>query len=61
MKNKIETWLNRHNIIFNAIHTGTGKPPANAYIDDKGVSCRPEYDGQKAFSQALDLVESLCD
>jgi len=61
MQKKIETWLTRHQIPFDTVYNGAGKPPAHAYIDDKGVSCRPEYDGQKAFGQALSLVESLCE
>ena len=61
MKAKIETWLDRHNLAYTSVHNGQGKPPAHAYIDDKGVSCRPEYDGQKAFTQALGLVAKLCE
>ena len=61
MKAKIETWLDRHSLAYTSVHDGQGKPSAHAYIDDKGVSCRPEYDGQKAFTQALGLVEKLCE
>jgi len=61
MKSRIETWLDRHKIEYDHVHDSEGKPPAHAYIDDKGVSCRPEYDGQKAFTQALGLVEKLCE
>ena len=61
MKAKIETWLDRHNLAYAYVHDGQGKPPAHAYIDDKGVSCRPEYDGQSAFTQALGLVGKLCE
>lgn len=60
METMIRTWLTRHNMSFHHIHTGQGKPPAQAYVDDKGVSCRPEYDGPKAFRQAANLVENLC-
>ena len=61
MKAKIETWLDRHSLAYTSVHNGQGKPPAHAYIDDKGVSCRPEYDGQSAFTQALGLVAKLCE
>ncbi len=61
MKTKIETWLGRHRIEYTRVHDGQGKPPAHVYIDDKAVPCRPEYDGQKAFTQALGLAKKLCD
>ena len=61
MRVKIETWLDKHSLAYTSIHDGQGKPPAHAYIDDKGVSCRPEYEGPKAFTQALGLVEKLCE
>jgi hypothetical protein len=61
MKAKIETWLDRHSLAYSSVHDGQGKPPAHAYIDDKGVACRPEYDGQTAFTLALGLVEKLCE
>ena len=61
MQERIEDWLTRHQIPYDSVHKGEGKPMAHAYVDDKGVSCRPEYDGQSAFGQALSLVESLCD
>lgn len=61
MKMKIKSWLDKHNLAYTAIHDGQGKPPAHAYIDDKAVSCRPEYDGQKAFSTALGLIGKLCE
>ena len=61
MKEKIETWLKRHRIEFTSVHDGPGKPPAHAYIDDKGVACRPEYDGPKAFEIAASLTAKLCE
>ena len=61
MRAKIETWLDKHSLAYTTVHDGQGKPPAHAYVDDKGVSCRPEYEGPKAFTQALGLVEKLCE
>ena len=61
MRDKIEAWLTKHQIEFTSVHDGLGKPPAQAYIDDKGVSCRPEYDGQRAFRDALPHVLKLCE
>jgi len=57
----IEKWLRRHQIEFDSVWAGAGKPPAHAYIDDKAVTCRPEYDGPKAFKSALPLIGKLCE
>lgn len=61
MKGKIEDWLTRHRIEFTSVHDGPGKPMAHAYVDDKGVACRPEYEGQKAFSTAAAITAKLCE
>ncbi len=55
----IEAWLQQHRMPFDDIHTGNGKPLAVAFVDDRGVSCRPEDDGVQAFSAALAGVEKL--
>lgn len=52
-------WLDRHGFAYDEIYTGQGKPFANAYIDDRAVSCRPQDDGEGAFSEALDRVGRL--
>ena len=57
---RIEDWLNEHGFAYDRVHAGQGKPAANAYIDDRGVSCRPMDDGVAAFQQALKLTERLC-
>ena len=61
MKAKIEAWLTRHRIEYSHVYDGAGKPPAHAYVDDKGVACRPEYDGPKAFDMAAALTAKLCE
>jgi hypothetical protein len=55
----IKDWLDQNAIPFDDIYVGQGKPPAQAYIDDRGVSCRPEEDGLAAFEAALSAVKSL--
>ena len=57
---RIEDWLNEHGFAFDHVHTGQGKPAASAYIDDRGVSCRPMDDGVGAFSEALEKTRQLC-
>jgi len=55
----IRDWLETHRVPFDHIHTGSGKPPAQAYIDDRGVACRPEEDGLAAFEVALAAARKL--
>ena len=61
MVNRIAAWLDEHGFAYDEIYTGTGKPPANAYVDDRGVSCRPQQDGIAAFEQSMQLINLLCD
>lgn len=39
---KIERWLDKHNLPYDRVYVGQGKPIASAYIDDRAVSCRPQ-------------------
>jgi len=59
LKKAIKDWLEDNSIPFDAIHTGVGKPVAHAYIDDRGVACRPEEDGLSAFKTAMLAVKGL--
>ena len=55
----VRGWLKDNAIPFDKLHTGTGKPVAHAYVDDRAVSCRPLEDGTAAFEDALDAIDSL--
>jgi len=55
----LKAWLDEHGFAYAKIHNAHGKPPAQAYIDDRGVTCRPEEDGVKAFATALKLAEQI--
>lgn len=55
----VQGWLDRHGFRYDEIYTGKGKPFAIAYIDDRGVSCRPQEDGERAFEIALEGVKRL--
>jgi hypothetical protein len=55
----IAQWLKQHRLPFDEIYTGQGKPLASAFIDDRGISCRPEDDGVAAFGSALKLLDRL--
>lgn len=55
----VGAWLDRHGFAYDEIYTGKGKPFATAYIDDRGVSCRPQDDGPEAFEKAMIQIERL--
>ena len=53
---KIKTWLDKHGMTYHTIYTGQGKPLADAYVDDRAVTCRPqEY--SEAYSDAWAQVK----
>ncbi len=56
---RIEDWLEEHGFAYSRVHTGLGKPPASAYIDDRAVACRPQDDGVVAFDNAMEKVQEL--
>jgi hypothetical protein len=55
----IEQWMKQHRLPFDEIYIGSGKPLASAFVDDRGVSCRPEDDGVVAFDAAMKGLERL--
>ena len=57
---RIRTWLDQHGFVYREIAVDVGKPVAAAYVDDRGVSCRPMDDGPRAFEEALSAVRRLC-
>lgn len=58
MRIKVVEWLERHKFAFDDVYIGQGKPRAAAFIDDRGVTCRPQED-KKAFATALALTKKL--
>jgi len=61
LEQRIRDWLDEQGFDYSDVWTGRGKPPAHAYIDDRGVACRPEDDGPGAFTAAQQAVRRLCD
>lgn len=57
----IKDWLDQHGFAYDEVYVGQGKPPATAYVDDRGVSCRPQKDGIEAFNQSMQLIQMLCE
>ena len=40
--NRVRAWLDEHGFAYHDVFTGTGKPIAAAYVDDRAVVCVPE-------------------
>ena len=61
IKGYIETWLKKHEIPFDEIFCGQGKPVAEAYIDDRGVRCDPQnaHNPQSRYNVAFKQLERL--
>ena len=58
---RIYDWLRKHGMADwpkISVYIRQGKPLATAYVDDKGVSCRPQ-DDPEAYTKALEQVEFL--
>lgn len=57
-KAQIEAWLREYGFAFDEV--SSGKPLAHAYVDDRGISCRPQEDGPVAFVIAEEEIRVLC-
>ena len=55
----VEAWLKKHDIPFDHIWMEAGKPNADAFVDDKGVSCRPADNGKVAYGAALERIKQI--
>ena len=55
LRNFIRDWLEANDLPYDDIFVGQGKPIANYYVDDKGITCRPE-DDPAAFNMALEQM-----
>ena len=58
LKNIMRGWLDKHSFVYHEIFTGQGKPIASAFIDDKGISCRPQQEAN-AYSRVLSQFVQL--
>ncbi|MBV9217454.1 MAG: hypothetical protein JO053_14900 [Acidobacteria bacterium] len=55
---KVIDWLEKHKFPFTDVYIGHGKPRVDAFIDDRGIACRPQSD-PKAFATALADTKAL--
>ena len=54
----IANWLNKHGFKWTEIYRGQGKPDGTAFIDDRGVQCRPQ-ENANAYIEALDYINNV--
>jgi hypothetical protein len=61
LKSIVEEALLSHELEYDEIWTGVGKPVALAYVDDRAVACRPlEHTSSPAcFSETLSSISRL--
>jgi hypothetical protein len=52
----VKRWLDRHEIPYDLIWIGQGKPVAKAFIDDHAIACRPQED-PGSYEAVLSLLE----
>lgn len=52
---RVREYLDRHELPYDEIYVGQGKPVASYYVDDRGISCLPQLDNE-AYDKVLDVV-----
>lgn len=58
----IRSWLEKHDMHYDRVFTGEGKPIATAYVDDRAITCRPhassmpEMEFEAAFLHIKDTI-----
>ena len=57
----LRAWLEENQFAFDEIHTGVGKPSADAYIDDRAIGCQPQEQGLAAYEAAELRARQLAD
>jgi hypothetical protein len=55
--NRVRKFLDEHGFVYHDIYSGSGKPMAVAYVDDRAVVCRPEKDVE---NQDYDVALRMC-
>ncbi len=55
----VKAWLDESGMPYDEVYVGEGKPASSAFVDDRGVSCRPE-ENRDAYMAALRDAMDLC-
>jgi hypothetical protein len=59
--NRVRQWLDRHNMPYDHIWSGQGKPIYACIIDDRAIPCEPQRHGEDAYVRALERAVTLCE
>jgi histidinol phosphatase-like enzyme len=54
----LRAYLTAYNLPFDEIWTQNGKPPADAFVDDRAVECRPQF-SPTAYNDALNNIHKI--
>ncbi len=58
LEGRMKEWLKQHNMPYDEIYVGQGKPICMAIVDDRAVNCQPQsFPG--AFADALRQIDRL--
>lgn len=51
----VKEYMDKHNLPYDEVYYGQGKPVASYYVDDRGIRCLPQTD-PKAYDKVLEVV-----
>lgn len=54
----ITNWLANNDFVWHEIYYGKGKPDGTAFIDDRGVQCRPQ-ENPNAYEEAETYIKNV--
>lgn len=58
LRGHVVDWLERHELPYDDVYIGQGKPRAAAYIDDRAIQCKPQ-DDPEAYDMSLTELRAL--
>jgi len=61
LRRYVQEWLEEHELPYDEIYTGAGKPFASAYIDDRAIQCDPQADNFAYHRALLELHDMLAE
>lgn len=59
-ESRVRDWLDTHGFSYVDVAVIDRGPVACAFVDERGLSCRPMQEGSQAFDQAVAAVRRLC-
>lgn len=54
----IVNWLEKNNFVWDEVYDSHGKPDGTAFIDDRGVQCRPQ-ENANAYIEAEQYIKDV--